>query len=51
VAPEATDMSDRDPAEVDLETVLSLELLSRYEEDFRQDLRGQARDLAQRVPT
>ena len=50
VAPKTTDMGNRDPLEVDLETLLSLKLLGQIEEDFRQDLRGKTRDGTKRVP-
>ena len=40
VTPEATDVGDGDPLEVDLETFLSLKLLSQVEEDFGEDLGG-----------
>jgi len=39
-APDATDVGDGDPPEVDLETLLSLELLGEVEEDFGEDLGG-----------
>lgn len=50
VAPESADTGDRDPLEVDLETVLSLELLGQHKEDLGQDLRGYTGDRTERVP-
>ena len=40
VTPEATDVGEGDPLEIDLESVLSLKLLGQIKEDFGQDLRG-----------
>lgn len=51
VTPETADMGDRDPLEVDLETVLNLKLFGQVKEDFRQDLGGQARDGTKGIPS